>query len=117
MVGYFWDPLICQPRIVEQARRGESMTAHTGVGVCLSLLEGVVREAGLWTYFLLLSDMFPSTDRGRTVLIFSKLGGETTEKHTKKTSVWGYDNGRSRLFNQLYQGIKASFDPIIPYDA
>jgi hypothetical protein len=27
--------------------------------------------------------------QGRTVLIFSKLGGETTEKQTKKTSVWG----------------------------
>lgn len=29
--------------------------------------------------------------------MFSKLGGETTEKHSKKTSVWGYDKGRRRL--------------------
>lgn len=33
----------------------------------------------------------------RTVLMFSKLGGETTEKQIKKTSVWGYDRGLSRL--------------------
>ena len=82
------------------------MSAHTRVGVWLYLLGGNVKEAGSWTYFLILSAMPTSTDRGRTVLIFSKLGGETTEKHTKKTSVWGYDNGRSRLFNQLCQGIK-----------
>lgn len=31
------------------------------------------------------------------VRTFSKLGGETNEKQTKKTSVWGYDNGRKRL--------------------
>lgn len=29
--------------------------------------------------------------------MFSKLGGLITEKHTRNTSVWGYDNGRSRL--------------------
>lgn len=29
--------------------------------------------------------------------MFSNDGGETTEKHTKNTSVWGYDNGLSRL--------------------
>jgi hypothetical protein len=30
-------------------------------------------------------------------LMFSKLAGEVREKQSKKTSVWGYDNGRSRL--------------------
>jgi hypothetical protein len=30
-------------------------------------------------------------------LIFSKLAGEVREKQSRKTSVWGYDNGRSRL--------------------
>lgn len=30
-------------------------------------------------------------------LTFSKLAGEVREKQSRKTSVWGYDNGRSRL--------------------
>ena len=30
-------------------------------------------------------------------LMFSKLAGEVREKQSRKTSVWGYDNGRSRL--------------------
>jgi hypothetical protein len=37
-----------------------------------------------------------------TVLIFSKLGGETTEKQTRKTSVWGYERGRRRLLVSFY---------------
>jgi hypothetical protein len=41
-------------------------------------------------------------NEGRTVLIFSKLGGETTEKQTRKTSVWGYERGRRRLVVSLY---------------
>ena len=36
---------------------------------------------------------------GRTFdLMFSKLAGEVREKQSRKTSVWGYDSGRSRLF-------------------
>ena len=36
---------------------------------------------------------------GRTFdLIFSKLAGEVREKQSRKTSVWGYESGRSRLF-------------------
>ena len=38
-----------------------------------------------------------SAGSSRTVRMFSNDGGETTEKHTKNTSVWGYDNGRNRL--------------------
>jgi hypothetical protein len=30
-------------------------------------------------------------------LIFSKLAGEVREKQSRKTSVWGYESGRSRL--------------------
>lgn len=33
-----------------------------------------------------------------TVLMFSNDGGEITEKHTRKTSVCGYDRGRKRLY-------------------
>jgi len=31
-------------------------------------------------------------------LIFSKLAGEVREKQSRKTSVWGYERGRSRLY-------------------
>jgi len=93
----------------EDRRASETRRVHDSSNLCgyvvIPLKRKCEREAGLWTYFLFLSAMFTSTDGGRTVLMFSKLGGETTEKHTKKTSVWGYDNGRSRLSHQLCHGI------------
>lgn len=40
--------------------------------------------------------------KGRlTVLMFSNDGGEITEKHTRNTSVCGYDRGRRRLYVSL----------------
>ena len=50
-------------------------------------------------------------DGGHTfVRTFSKEGGETIEKHSKNTSVWGYDNGRKRLLRVSRH--LASFLPI-----
>ena len=40
------------------------------------------------------------TNKHTFVRTFSKLGGETTEKHSKNTSVWGYESGRRRLCRQ-----------------
>ena len=55
-------------------------------------------ESQATTVCKLLLYVFRENGGGRTFdLIFSKLAGEVREKQSRKTSVWGYESGRSRL--------------------